>query len=308
MWNSSGPTRGLSPRVRGNRLSHAFSLYYRRSIPACAGEPSSLVVGQHRHQVYPRVCGGTPRYRPRNRPSTGLSPRVRGNPWMYSVYLAPSFRSIPACAGEPLQPTLPRQPRTVYPRVCGGTPCFLPPSHAPPGLSPRVRGNRLKNWNNRKVQRSIPACAGEPRTRRRPDAQSRVYPRVCGGTPCFLPPSHAPPGLSPRVRGNRLKNWNNRKVQRSIPACAGEPRTRRRPDAQSRVYPRVCGGTATPGITIRPRLGLSPRVRGNLLNHLVSHSKARSIPACAGEPRGDALTRTASPVYPRVCGGTHLLP
>ena len=50
---------GLSPRVRGNRLSHAFSLYYRRSIPACAGEPILNLVQDEQLGVYPRVCGGT---------------------------------------------------------------------------------------------------------------------------------------------------------------------------------------------------------------------------------------------------------
>ena len=50
--------------------------------------------------------------------------------------------------------------------------------------------------------------------------------------------------------------------------------------------------------------GLSPRVRGNL-RRLQKWRPARgSIPACAGEPRGDTPGRDMLQVYPRVCGGT----
>ena len=51
-------------------------------------------------------------------------------------------------------------------------------------------------------------------------------------------------------------------------------------------------------------MGLSPRVRGNLV-HLVTQDLGEgSIPACAGEPHL-ADRRFAFPrVYPRVCGGT----
>ena len=51
---------GLSPRVRGNRLPHLFHRQMRRSIPACAGEPSQDLYERIMETVYPRVCGGTP--------------------------------------------------------------------------------------------------------------------------------------------------------------------------------------------------------------------------------------------------------
>ena len=51
-------------------------------------------------------------------------------------------------------------------------------------------------------------------------------------------------------------------------------------------------------------MGLSPRVRGNLVTTMGVVLPLGSIPACAGEP----ITRIPSPsineVYPRVCGGT----
>ena len=53
--------RGLSPRVRGNPGAGSARTDYERSIPACAGEPSSSVRYNGAAAVYPRVCGGTSR-------------------------------------------------------------------------------------------------------------------------------------------------------------------------------------------------------------------------------------------------------
>ena len=50
------------------------------------------------------------------------------------------------------------------------------------------------------------------------------------------------------------------------------------------VYPRVCGGTHLLRWFDYWLKGLSPRVRGNLLDTLGQLWVVRSIPACAGEP------------------------
>ena len=55
----AGNNCGLSPRVRGNRVSHVTGSRRLGSIPACAGEPAPFQVGTRRNAVYPRVCGGT---------------------------------------------------------------------------------------------------------------------------------------------------------------------------------------------------------------------------------------------------------
>ncbi len=93
---------------------------------------------------------------------------------------------------------------------------------------------------------------------------------------------------------------------------------------RARVYPRVCGGTAArpirsrrPGVYPRvcggtrqalghqpPSLGLSPRVRGNLVRIVHVSALDGSIPACAGEPANRKPRRSTGRVYPRVCGGT----
>ena len=135
-----------------------------------------------------------------------------------------------------------------------------------------------------------------------------VYPRVCGGTPfrrigcdCIL-------GLSPRVRGNHSGAGGRLVSARSIPACAGEPSRCIVASSSVVVYPRVCGGTWIPGRWPRARRGLSPRVRGNPRRRSARHLGARSIPACAGEPRAHSGTRPSRQVYPRVCGGTETDP
>jgi len=91
---------GLSPRVRGNHMEERPYVAREGSIPACAGEPSSYGTNPQCHRVYPRVCGGTVRRERKSETTSGLSPRVRGNPPAYTEYIG-RYRSIPACAGEP---------------------------------------------------------------------------------------------------------------------------------------------------------------------------------------------------------------
>ena len=75
-----------------------------------------------------------------------------------------------------------RTPKKVYPRVCGGTAGETVRANAAAGLSPRVRGNRMRCHRRTPVAGSIPACAGEPAPAFRPSRTLPVYPRVCGGT------------------------------------------------------------------------------------------------------------------------------
>ena len=91
---------GLSPRVRGNRPLAGRPRENAGSIPACAGEPSTVHTPRLSRSVYPRVCGGTKPLTTRKAWWKGLSPRVRGNLPLSGV-LPVCTRSIPACAGEP---------------------------------------------------------------------------------------------------------------------------------------------------------------------------------------------------------------
>ena len=215
---------GLSPRVRGNLRSYTAFHGTGRVYPrVCGGTRYSERCRNQRKRSIP-ACAGEPRCFPL-RPDllVGLSPRVRGNRECPVVRL-PVGRSIPACAGEPDRLFHPSRASTVYPRVCGGT--------------ARLISTLLL---------------------------IRVYPRVCGGTLAARLPIMLHEGLSPRVRGNpsRLRRYWGR-LRRSIPACAGEPRSVHPAHVPLEVYPRVCGGTVG------------------------THGECQE----------------ASRVYPRVCGGT----
>ncbi len=135
-----------------------------------------------------------------------------------------------------------------------------------------------------------------------------VYPRVCGGTRYAANATAVIVGLSPRVRGNLPVSLIPLSVVRSIPACAGEPILAGVGTSPPQVYPRVCGGTQREA---RPRAegqGLSPRVRGNHAPFDLEYPRAGSIPACAGEPVSGGREVAGRGVYPRVCGGTQILP
>ena len=255
---------GLSPRVRGNRVSAPSGPSSLGSIPACAGEPLRLSLDWSALSVYPRVCGGTAHRTSAHGNAHGLSPRVRGNRspnhWSFCW-----FGSIPACAGEPYADDGLLLPGRVYPRVCGGTSgrgCVRPERS---GLSPRVRGNLGREHPVRLRERSIPACAGEPAGLVWPGRAGEVYPRVCGGTTLEWLGPHVAWGLSPRVRGNQVGSSSRRMFFGSIPACAGEPVAAGAVRRLEGVYPRVCGGTAWTFAMSAWLIGLSPRVRGNLL-------------------------------------------
>ena len=186
-------SRGLSPRVRGNHVNGHAGQSLQGSIPACAGEPPELLVAT--------LLEG----------ETRSIPACAGEPDMTSCHRRPWMRSIPACAGEPFWIALVCAIRTVYPRVCGGTPWYAHADKVPAG--------------------SIPACAGEP------DVE--------------LIALRALRGLSPRVRGNRVTLWTGKVVHEavdgSIPACAGEPEVKpsRRWTSGIRSIP-ACAGEPRP--------------------------------------------------------------
>ena len=133
--------RGLSPRVRGNRLVRTPNEEASGSIPARAGEPRTWQAHNGPAMVYPRACGGTadvPACKPGGK---GLSPRVRGN-LNVGVVWEVGTGSIPARAGEPTASSGLTSPAPVYPRACGGTWFIQLFTKEGDGLSPRVRGNR----------------------------------------------------------------------------------------------------------------------------------------------------------------------
>ena len=212
--------------------------------------------------------------------------------------------SIPAWAGEPGTRSGPKRASTVYPRVGGGTTYQGGADDHVQGLSPRGRGNRQTACTRFRRNRSIPAWAGEPLVLYYRTDMKQVYPRVGGGTMNSWANSHCLWGLSPRGRGNRVDRYGPVLASGSIPAWAGEPPQPGAIVHSEWVYPRVGGGTASTRAALAQDVGLSPRGRGNLALTLKDTEVDGSIPAWAGEPRRPRGTRTGTPVYPRVGGGT----
>ena len=172
------------------------------------------------------------------------------------------------------------------------------------GLSPRLRGNRHRQRQPIAAARSIPALAGEPAIPVNTLLAVTVYPRACGGTADSHIVTIPSSGLSPRLRGNHLRQKLNPRNKRSIPALAGEPASLLSKWDRYPVYPRACGGTPRKLRKKHIAVGLSPRLRGNLLQRGQLAICGGSIPALAGEPQHLGDTRSLIRVYPRACGGT----
>src|SRR5690606_32662044 len=114
-------------------------------------------------------------------------------------------------------------------------------------------------------------------------ARNWVDPRVCGGNHHGKTEAVFIDGRSPRMRGKPGRDGVDVARPRSIPAYAGETRTRSAIWATPRVDPRVCGGnlwTAEPRLPFR---GRSPRMRGKQECRIPTFPPMRSIPAYAGE-------------------------
>ena len=185
--------------------------------------------------------------------------------------------------------------------MCGGT-CKWQRLHPflPLGLSPRVRGNqRGQHQRGPHDNRSIPACAGEPSDQSLHDSTTHLQglsPRVRGNQCSVFGYKGGSEKVYPRVCGgtDTLQSRSDANIsRRSIPACAGEP-----PSGgysfltiTKGSIPACAGEPSSPNLLQchDVTLGLSPRVRGNLL---LSYKRNVGF---------------QDQVYPRVCGGTRSL-
>ena len=317
----AGPGTGPSPRVRGKRLRGA------RQHPG--GGPSPRVRGKRTvqrlryQQVHPRACGGSAALALLRSHLRGPSPRVRGKPTRWASPMPGGSRSIPARAGEtpalsdshggcgpsprvrgkrgpiisrhlrggsiparagetsPSTNTPPLQ--AVHPRACGGNQFSDGFKTEDEGPSPRVRGKQQPTRPFGAGVRSIPARAGETRSRPGSSRVPRVHPRACGGNSTACPPAAVMAGPSPRVRGKRGQARRSRPERGSIPARAGETPFATLGTRPCRVHPRACGGNCDRNRIPPAMYGPSPRVRGKLLPEQGEASQKRSIPARAGE-------------------------
>ena len=153
------------------------------------------------------------------------------------------------------------------------------------GLSPRVRGILTVDACASPLNGSIPACTGNPSALSARAFELWVYPRVYGESDHLTAVRQRAMGLSPRVRGIRLRPRHRQSASGSIPACTGNPWTARRCSPRLEVYPRVYGESLDPKKHYTGEGGLSPRVRGILFGLGDEQPRSRSIPACTGNPQ-----------------------
>ena len=111
-------------------------------------------------------------------------------------------------------------------------------------------------------------------------------------------------GLSPRMRGNRKFHAADQIAGGPIPAYAGQPGRGQNRLRSGGAYPRVCGATWEGSKSAPVWWGLSPRMRGNLLEPLLRRLQNGPIPAYAGQPLRVEVGAALDRAYPRVCGAT----
>ena len=241
---SGWATGGLSPQVRGTREKGQRQRAAVRFIPAGAGNTQIHTRCRVMLTVYPRRCGEHRFDKPIPIPGAGLSPQVRGT-LRHDTYQGEDHRFIPAGAGNTHRGPVYFECTSVYPRRCGEHQQISDSQGPEAGLSPQVRGTRLRAWDG------YAHCA--------------VYPRRCGEHSAMLTPCSVATGLSPQVRGTQILRIFGQGAHRFIPAGAGNTRSPFIPEDHATVYPRRCGEHNNECGGGLCECGLSPQVRGTRL-------------------------------------------
>ena len=163
-WERAGRTSGSSPRVRGTQRPEPTVVASGRFIPACAGNSTSESTETETYVgSSPRVRGTRfARTLASRRPA--VHPRVCGELAVEEVVEFEVVRFIPACAGNSIEGDLdPRSLCGSSPRVRGTPLAGSTRQCTWDGSSPRVRGTPVARRGPVRVQRFIPACAGNSR-------------------------------------------------------------------------------------------------------------------------------------------------
>ncbi len=131
----------------------------------------------------------------------------------------------------------------------------------------------------------------------------RVHPRLRGGAPSAVRGIERGGGPSPPTRGSLIVIAFIGRPARSIPAYAGEPQLGRTGRSSPEVHPRLRGGARGLRRGKSSERGPSPPTRGSPATPTRGIRWTGSIPAYAGEPRGDLVGILGFGVHPRLRGG-----
>ena len=287
--------------MRGKRTRPSDAPSPARIIPAHAGQTrwSRLFVSVCTD--HPRACGANSASGTGPSYGTGSSPRMRGKP--AACGRGPlAVRIIPAHAGQTIALRYPQTTCPDHPRACGANYDLQADPKGNAGSSPRMRGKRGRERHGRWCHRIIPAHAGQTRhhqTCRRPRPD---HPRACGANKRSVDLQGSGVGSSPRMRGKHDVSKGARQRRRIIPAHAGQT-----PSWGCRClpwsdHPRACGANFKTWVKQTENHGSSPRMRGKRVRARASATRARIIPAHAGQTHRMQRGFMAGPDHPRACG------
>ena len=224
---------GSSPRMRGARPRPYPPCHGRGIIPADAGSTSRSAAQRPREgdhpadagstllgvchtdedEDHPRGCGEHPYRSPRRSLMRGALSRN-------SVQGAP-VRIIPADAGSTTAPRRRAHPGGDHPRGCGEHVDGLRAGPGGAGSSPRMRGALPCCKTRRPARGIIPADAGSTQVAQYKDVADRDHPRGCGEHSSRAKLHACDMGSSPRMRGARSRDYDQRSGSGIIPADAG---------------------------------------------------------------------------------------
>ena len=173
---------------------------------------------------------------------------------------------------------------------------------SPHGSSPRTRGTDLRPGRMSRLNRFIPAHAGNRHPQGALEQPAPVHPRARGEQSPEWAAARAKNGSSPRTRGTDAGCAFDHSKLRFIPAHAGNRRRGMPWDRRIPVHPRARGEQFDPAGHLGAVLGSSPRTRGTGKNQVHRVTLIRFIPAHAGNrPQTHSAIMNMS-VHPRARG------
>ena len=231
---------GSSPLARGTRRGAAPSSGGPRFIPARAGNTRPPPPRPNRRPVHPRSRGEHPALIRVSHGASGSSPLARGTlPGDHRLH-AP-HRFIPARAGNTPPRPRPAASSPVHPRSRGEHRLILAGDGHVTGSSPLARGTPEPRGAQRGQHRFIPARAGNTGRPAQRGCPSPVHPRSRGEHRPTTDAGWLNNGSSPLARGTQRLQGARVRVERFIPARAGNTSPGSAPQRSDPVHPRSRG-------------------------------------------------------------------
>ena len=217
--------------------------------------------------------------------STGSSPLARGTPTDKDV-ADDWHRFIPARAGNTSGRDAHRRSRAVHPRSRGEHEHLSPPPKTCSGSSPLARGTHRVPERRWRIDRFIPARAGNTGAERTVLVRQPVHPRSRGEHGGSFGGSFSGSGSSPLARGTPPRLRRDLELHRFIPARAGNTSCPCCVSWWATVHPRSRGEHLSRGTLPFHAAGSSPLARGTPPIWAARARLQRFIPARAGNTRG----------------------